>query len=140
MHACFIPFGKRSEVELMLRDMDAQKHLLRMTKDGQEQSIYIQGQVRIMPFGVYGYVFPAQDMDMVLTTLRFDQCPYKLSNLILKLLRKHLHLEKIPEFKKDKKFLWINENVSIIPIGIKKDGEMVEPEGMPYSGFKHEAI
>jgi len=136
MHAVFIAYGKRSEVELMFRDMEAQKHLLRMWKGKKKQGIYIQGQVRILPFGLWEYVFPKEDMDKVLTTLG---CAGNYSKILtsfkLGFVRNALKLKKIPEFDNNKKYLWIKDNVAIIPIGIKEDVNMTEKDG-----WEHEAI
>lgn len=140
MHAIFIPYGKRSEVELLLRDMEAQKHLLIMTKGEEKSGRYIQGQVRLLPFGVYEYIFPKEDMDVVLHTLDFDSNRYRLGKLKLAFIRKIVSCEKIPEYKKDKYYLWIKENVTIIPIGVRYDDDgYIETSG-EYEGFSHECI
>jgi len=140
MHAVFIPYGKRSEVELMLRDMEAQKHLLKMSKGKEEQKIWIQSQIRTLPLGAVEYIFPKEDMDMVLTTLNFGRKDrYELGKAKMLLLRKLFNCRKIPKFNKDKKYLWITENVSIIPIGIRDDTDLIEPYEA-YKGWTHEAI
>jgi hypothetical protein len=98
--------------------MEAQKHFLKNT-DGTGQ--WIQGQIRVLPFGVYEYVFPIEDMDAVLYTLDFDVRRYNVSKLILTFIRKFINCEKIPTYKKDKHYLWIKDNVNIIPIGVRYD-------------------
>jgi len=123
MHAIFIPYGKKSEVELLIRDMEAQKHYL-INTDGSGQ--WIQGQIRLMPFGVYEYVFPKEDMDSVLYTLDFETDRYGLGNLKKTFLRKFIKCEKIPKYKKEKYYLWIKDNVSIIPIGVRYDEEIFD--------------
>lgn len=139
MHISFIPYGKRESVERLLRDMEAQKHFLRMEKDGVEKGIYIDGQVRVCPFGVYEYVFPKEAKDAVLSTLDFDKkVPYGLGAKI-KLLRSLLRYKKAPEFTTEKKYLWVRENVSLIPIGIREDGEVTGSREVDM-GWKHEAI
>jgi len=138
MHFDFIPYGKRSEVELLLRDMEAQKHELIMTKGEEKKSIWIQGQVRQLPFGVMEYICPKEDMDTVLHTLDANSTPY-LSATKLKIIRKMLGCKEIPEFKKDFYYKWIKTFVSIIPVGIKEDGEVtgvLEHD----NGWTHEAI
>lgn len=140
MHAIFMPYGKRSEVELMLRDMEAQKHKLNLYKDGEKKFTYIQGQVRFLPFGIYEYVFPKEDMDIVLTSLKFNRkAPYNLGTTKLALIRKMLKCEEIPVFQDNKKYLWINENVAIIPIGIRRDEDIIDDKE-EVKGYKHEAI
>jgi hypothetical protein len=140
MHFAFIPYGKRSEVELLLRDMEAQKHALIMRKDGKESSIYIQGQVRLLPLGVYEYIFPREDMDVVLNTLIEDKNRYGINRLVVKFLKTFYKLESIPDYKTDKHFLWIKDNVNIIPLGIRKDLDRIEEKEREYAGYEHEAI
>jgi len=123
MHAGFIPYGKRSEVELLLRDMEAQKHFL-INTDGTGQ--WIQGQVRCLPFGVYEYVFPKEDLDIVLHTLDFDGNRYGINNFILYFIRKFVRFDKIPNYKKEKNYLWVKDNVNIIPLGIRADAEIFD--------------
>ena len=139
MHAIFIPYGKRSEVELLLRDMDAQKHKLLLTKGNKKKIVWIQGQVRLLPMGVYEYVFPKEDKDLVLSTLDFKSKRYNLGKLKLTFLRKMVRAEPIPEFSEKQKLLWIKDNVNIIPIGIRTDGEFTDPYG-ENKGWTHEAI
>ena len=140
MHALFIPYGKRSEVELLLRDMEAQKHKLLLTKGKQKKVLWIQGQVRLLPFGIYEYIFPKPDMNVVLTTLGFKKDRYALGNLKLAFLRKAVGAEKIPKFKEGTKYLWVIENVNIIPLGVRYDAEdYIDDEG-ENKGWIHEAI
>ena len=140
MHFIFIPYGKRSEVELMVRDMEAQKHKLYMTKGKKKQFIWIQGQVRLLPFGIMEYVCPKEDADVVLNTLRFTQDRYKLGVLKLGLMRKMIKVKKIPKFKENNHYLWIQDNVNIIPLGVRYDEEEYIDLGEKYKGWKHEAI
>jgi hypothetical protein len=134
-----MPYGNRGEVELLLRDMEAQKHKLKLTKDGKEKKIWIQGSVRFLPFGVYEYVFPKEDKDVVLTTLCFNEDRYSLGKIILGFLRRMIKCEKIPEFKTNLKYLWIKDNVNIIPVGIRNDFEITDADG-EHKGWTHEAI
>jgi len=123
MHLIFIPYGKRSEVELLLRDMEAQKHFLHFQDiEGKDilKGVYIQGQIRFLPFGFYEYVFPKEDLEIVLNSLDCGSVPYEM-NFVSMFARKFLKCKRIPKYKKDKNFLWIRDNVSIIPIGIRED-------------------
>ncbi len=140
MHFAFIPYGKRSEVELFFRDLEAQKHYMKMFKDGVEKKIAIQGQLRLLPFGICEYVFPKEDADLVLHTMINEMNRYKVSTMILRTIAKFLKLQKIPEYKKTAQYLWIKDNVNIIPLGVRYDEEIVEPKNMPYTGWRHEAI
>jgi hypothetical protein len=138
MHFGFIPYGKRDEVELLLRDMEAQKHLLKMSKGDVIKEVYIQGQIRTLPLGVYEYVFPKEDLDYVLNSMMADENRYQLNFLVLKFLKKFYRYKKIPKYNKEKKFLWIKDNVNIVPIGIREDG--VIEDNLLFKGFSHEAI
>ena len=148
MHILFIPYGKRSEVELLLRDMEAQKHWMKCRKDGKEKVMAIQAQVRQLPAGIYEYVCPREDLDAVLTTLRFnfydDRYTIKGRKIlgfdVEKVLKKLLVYESVPKFKTDKKYLWVGEKVGIVPIGIRKDGDIVEPIEGEFFGWEHEGI
>lgn len=143
MQAVFIPYGKRSEVELLLTDMEAQKHILTYYKGKKKVGVWIQGQVRLLPMGAMEYVCPKEDIDAVMTTLVFKAKDslkvYNAGNLKLAMLRKLYKCKKIPKFDMSKKYLWIKEHVMIIPIGIREDGEMTDPSG-DYKGWTHEAI
>lgn len=140
MHVAFVPYGKRSEVELLLCDMDAQKHQLPMWKGKKKQYIWIQGQVRQLPFGVHEYVCPKEDMNKVLTTLGFAGNYENLLGMFkLFLIKNALKLKEIPDFKKDKVYLWVKDNVNIIPLGIKEDPDLLNHTGK-YKGWTHEAI
>ena len=139
MHFTFIPYGKRSEVELLLRDMEAQKHFLIFTKGKEKKGIWMQGQVRILPFGICEYVFPKEDMDIVLTTLDFKRDRYNLGSVKKWILKKIIKCSAIPEYKTGKNYLWIKDNVNIIPLGVRYDAE-IEDSLENVSGWTHEAI
>lgn len=134
-----MPYGKIEEVKLLLRDMRSQKHNLPMYKDDKKQTIYIQSQIRVLPFGLYEYVFPKEDLNLVLSTLSAERNDYHIPEVALKFLRKVLKLDKIPEYEKGKSYLWIRDNVGIIPIGIRYDGEIIGDLEHD-KGWKHEAI
>ena len=50
-----------------------------------------------------------------------------------------LKLKKPKKFSTAKSFFWIRQNIAIIPIGIREDGEFIEKEG-EFKGWTHEAI
>jgi hypothetical protein len=135
-----MPYGKRDLVEKLLRDMEAQKHLLKMTKGKETKEVWLESQIRVLPFGIYEYIFPKEDLDIVLHSLIEYENRYKIPAFVLMMIRKVLHLDKIPEYKKDKKYLWRRENVNIIPLGIREDGEITEQKGQMFEGFTHEAM
>ena len=143
MHAVFIPYGIKQSMDHLFMDMQAQKFLMPMYKGKEKGQIYVQGSLRLLPFGVYEYVFPKEHKDAVLTTLGFDKKnypQYKYKTLpIVSILRKILSCKKIPKFNTDNKYLWVREHVSLIPVGIREDGEILEQKG-EYAGFTHEAL
>lgn len=150
MHAVFMLYGIKNDVDFIVNHLNSQFLPLRIYKEGeQDKFIQLQCQVRLLPFGLYEFVFPKEYMSAVLTSLRFNETPpYDLSkglNILgkeinpLKFLKKYLNIKDIPEFKTDKKMVMPNIWVSIIPIGIREDGEITEKEG-ELVGWKHEAI
>ena len=139
MHFAFIPYGKRSEVELLLRDMEAQKFKLLMKKGNELKDIWLQGQIRQMPLGIYEYVFPKESMDAVLWTLDAKQDRYGLGSFKKWVLKFMIKCESIPEFKKEHQYLWIKDNVNIIPLGVRYDSEVTDYKG-ENEGWTHEAL
>lgn len=140
MHAVFIPYGKKEWVDLFIREMQAQKHLLKMQKEKEEKNIWVQGSVRLLPFGVYEYIFPREDIDVVLNTLDFNSKGHgSAPQILLKIIKKALKLELIPEFKKEKKYLWIRDHVSIIPLGVRYDDEVIGIHEED-KGWRHEGL
>ena len=149
MHFVFIPYGVRTEVETLMRDMEAQKHKLKMRdKDGKETFCWVSGAIRELPFGVKEYIFPRENRDCVLNTLMPPmRAEWKhpigeryIIGWFRKLaLKKIFKTEKMPEWSAESKFLWIKDNVNIIPIGIRNDEEIEEKMG-GYAGYIHEAL
>jgi len=139
MHFAFIPYGKKKEVELLISDMEAQKHILKMWKGKEVKKIWIQGQVRVLPFGIYEYVFPREDLDLVLNTFSANENRYPIPKIALVPIKKFLNLKSIPEFKKDKCMLWIREHVNVISLGIREDYNIID-DLEEYRGWEHEAL
>jgi len=148
MHAVFLLYGIKQKVDHFLMDVQAEKFQWKFWKEGEpDKIIWIQGSLRLMPFGFYDYVFPKESLDIVLTTLDADKpTPYfekentfRLGGTKLKLIRKFLKLKEIPKYNNEKKFLWVKENVAIIPIGIKEDCDFIETSGN-FIGWRHEML
>jgi hypothetical protein len=144
MHVIFIPYGKFELVEQTLNEIRAQKYVLKLiSPDGKETAdMWIPGQLRVLPFGFYEVVFPKESLDVVLNTLGHEGLErYTPSKTKLAMIRSLLHAEPIPEYKTDKKMLWIMNDVHIIPIGIRKD--IMDTDSLltgKYKGWSHEAI
>lgn len=142
MHVSFIPYGERSCVERLLRDMEAQKHLMPMTKGKKTQGTWMPGQIRELPFGVKEYVFPKESLNMVLRTLHANKGKYGINfkNFAYPVLRKFLKLKNVPKYEKEGDiYLWGKRFVSIVVLGIREDGEIVGGE-VDDDGWTHEAL
>ncbi|KKM93844.1 hypothetical protein LCGC14_1204240 [marine sediment metagenome] len=145
MHVSFISYGERSCVERMLRDMEAQKHLMPMTKGKQKRGAWIPGAVRELPFGVKEYVFAKESLDMVLRTMNAVESYEGVHGINFKamaypVLRKILKLKPVPKYdEKGEIYLWGKSFVSIIVLGIREDGEIVGSY-VDDKGWTHEAL
>lgn len=159
MHAIFIPYGRKEWVDVFLNDLRAQKLTIRLyrknpeTNEEEEKHIFTECQLRLLPGGLYEFVFPKEHMDIVLTGLGFhNKIGYEDFNIdkefnlgIIKikpidLLRKYLRIEPIPEFNSTKELMWSKVWVSIIPIGIRHElGDVQEKYG-EFEGWWHEGI
>lgn len=137
MHAVFIAYGDRRNVERFLRELEAEKFILKVEKDGKTFNQYITGTVRLLPLGIYEYIFPKEYMDEILNGIGFDmQYVERMGTFKISFLRKLYGLEKVPEYDKSKKRLFWNEDVKIIPIGIRRDLDNYT-DG---NGWTHEAL
>ena len=146
MHIDFIPYGERSCVERMLRDMEAQKHLMPMTKGKRHRGAWIPGQIRELPFGIKEYVFAKESLDMVLRTFNatskgdYGNRGVSFKRLVYPTLRKLLKLKPVPKYeKKGNIYLWGREFVSVIVLGIREDGELIG-KYIDDKGWTHEAL
>ena len=148
MHVSFIPYGERSIVEKLFREMEQQKHLMPMWKKHgkgmRNRQSWIPGQIRQMPGGVYEYVFPKENLDRVLRTMGVagsgDIYGVNFKKLIYPLLRKVLKLKPVPKYGKEGDvYLWTKMYVAIIILGIREDGDVV---GIytDDKGWTHEAL
>lgn len=145
MHYAFIPYGARQEIERLMRDIESQKFQLRLEKDGKKKAVWVNGQIRELPFGVKEIVFPKEYKDLVLNTMMGNTAPNRGKHHlaykpILAILRKGLKLEPVGDYNKEQKLLWDLEYVSIMPLGIREDGEVIEQKDMGYKDYTHEAL
>lgn len=144
MHVSFIDYGERDCAERLLRDMEAQQHLMPMTKGNKKRGAWIPGAIRTLPFGVKEYVFAKESLDMVLRTLGANDTKgdygINFKKLVLPFLRKFLKLKPIPKYEKEGAvYLWRKQFVSIVVLGIREDGEIVGTY-VDDKGWKHEAL
>ena len=112
MHVDFLPYGERSLVEKLLREMEGQKHLMPMWKKDkkgkiQHRGAWIPGAIRELPFGVKEYVFPKESLDMVLRTFNSagtgELHGIKFKRIIYSFLRKVLKLKPTPKYEKKRR-------------------------------------
>jgi hypothetical protein len=109
-------------------DLQAQKFPMRAHKEGcPDKFINIQGRLCMGAFGVWEYCFPREYLNQVLTTLLHgDNADAKKLGMRLGILRKFLKCKAPPKkWDTSEKLLWINENLSIIVIGIRDDEDIV---------------
>lgn len=147
MHVSFIPYGERSGVERLLREMEGQKHLLPMWRKGKKgkmrhRGAWIPGQIRELPLGIKEYVFPKESLDMVLTTFNAASTGIygiNFKSMIYPFLRKLLKLKKITKYKETETYLWNKTFVSIVVLGYREDGETVGSY-IDDKGWTHEAL
>ncbi len=143
MHISFIPYGERSCVERLLRDMEAQKHLMPMVKGKQKRGAWIPGAIRELPFGIKEYVFCKESLDMVLRTLKAcgaGNYGINFKKMTYAFLRKLLKLTPIPEYEeKGEVYLWGKAFVNIIILGIREDLDIVGSY-VDDKGWTHEAL
>lgn len=149
MHAVFIAYGRVNWVEVFLDDVKAQKLPYKFTKEGEEDKFLIsQVGFRLLPFGFYDVSFPKEYKDIMLTGLDFhkkNQERYRVPEIILKQIRKVLHVEEAKDFDTSQAIPFIkgmdlnHRDVAIIPIGIRDDEYIVDDQGET-KGWRHEGI
>lgn len=85
-------------------------------------------QLSVRPIQLYEIVFPEEHKDIILNTIlddydtvksRFTQ--HKFHNKVIWAIRKALHIDPIPEYKRDIKFPVCKNNIEVVGIGVKKD-------------------
>lgn len=136
MHIAFIARGIKNAQEHLFMDMQAQKYPLVVTKaDGTKQEVLVQGALR--PIQLYEYVFPKEHLDVVYNSLKPEMYPNTMKmKALVNSLRMSMGFQKPPKYEASGAHLaWVNKDISIIPIGIKEDSEIVYPDGT-----KHEAL
>lgn len=156
-----MPYGRMEWVNVFLNDLRAQKLTLRLHRKNpetgieEEQHIFTECQLRMLPGGLYEYIFPQEHKDIVLTGLNFHHKDGGHSDFDInkefsifgfkikpiEYLKKFLRIDDIPEFDSSKELMFSKFWVSIIPLGVRyEQGEVQEKPGSPYEGWWHEAI
>lgn len=150
MHVVFSLYGIKEKVDIMLNEMQSQKFLMPVTSPDKKETkqIWVQGSLRLVPGGLYEYIFPRENLDTVLTTLDFHSPirPYNIDKKVmgispLNMLKDFLKIEDAPkEFNTKEALLWRKEGITIIPLGIRKDKDMIEENNIEFKGWTHEAL
>jgi hypothetical protein len=123
MHLAFLIYGERRAVEKTLREMEAQKYKLALKEGG---FVWLEGQVRELPFGIKEIIFPKEYKDAVLSTIGKEAEGHYIGDFKKTLLRNLVGYKKIKKFNIVNPFLWQTENTAIITLGIKEDGEIYD--------------
>lgn len=140
-------YGNKRDYDFLIDDLNHKWFNLPIHSPDKKKTelVPIQAQIRIMPFGLVEYVFPKEYLNEVLTGLRFHlPAPYNLDKKILGIkplsfIQKYLNIKPIPKFDTSKTMIMPNLSYSIIPVGIREDAEITEPEGH-FKDWTHEAI
>lgn len=145
MHAVYATRGNIDAVNSINEFLKTQKFLIPFTdKDGKSYTQAIAG--NLQPIQLWSYVFPKEARDAVLTTLGFTQANQERwygtsfkQRMIWASLRKALHCEPIPTDIKTDRELWLDQDakkgVSFMPIGVKHDLTITNPEGLTFEGI-----
>ena len=149
MHAVFMPYGRVNWVREFLDDIKALKLFYKFTKEGEkDRQVMAQIGLRLLPFGFYDVSFPREYKDIMLTGLDFHKKlneRYRVPEIILKQIRKALHVKEAGEFDTSQAIPFLkgmdlnHQDVAIIPIGTREDLDVVENKG-EFKGWTHEAI
>jgi len=147
-------------VDTFLNDLRAQKLTIRLHRKNpetgleEEQHIFTECQLRMLPGGIYEFIFPQEHKDIVLTGLGFHEKigyaefdiekEFSLGFIKIKpieYLRKFLRIDPIPEINSTQGLIFSKSWVSIIPLGIRYElGDVQEKAGSSYEGWWHEGI
>jgi hypothetical protein len=141
MHAYFLTRGNIYDVDLFIDYLKTRTMMLPFTRDSDGLKGKLPLSMIVRPIQLWEVCFPKEEKDTVLTALKFDEGiypdNYKMHTGIYA-LRKALQAEPVPKFSKEKTlFMPIKamENIQIIPIGVREDRELKDP-----NGTTHEAI
>lgn len=123
MHAYFMTRGIQEDIDKWKMFMQSRWFDLPViTAKGEKTNFKFQSQLR--PIEMWEWIFPEEQKDLALTTLKFD-LPIMPDTLKMKsgilAFRKMLGASKIPKFETNSIMLMPTLNIHIIPIGVKYD-------------------
>ncbi len=137
MHIDFIAEGWQKELDEFERWMETRVFPMEIEhKDGKKEIIQVPGALR--PRRAYTYVFPRENLDLVLNTLGFNDSVHKVDKKGTKILghtisviRKFLRLKPLPKPDKSKgTFPMVTKNVRLVGIGMRDDIDFVNEHGI----------
>jgi len=122
MHIYLITRGIKSDVDRFINDLRG-KYL--PFKDALNRNLMVQTAVR--PIQFWEIVFPKEHRDIMLTTI-FDKnlgkTQHSKHQKWLWALRKVLGADPIPEYKTDQFLPIYKQNIEMVGVGIKEDGDL----------------
>lgn len=125
MNLVFSAYGIDRQMKELHEALNSIAFPVKFTHDGKPYEGFVQG--ILQPIHLYKYSFPEDQLDVVLRTLRPQQQSQKYSNLNkwYSIVRKLLHLKKIPEYKPEGAFYPLVRDrfpdVSLHMIGYSED-------------------
>ena len=137
MHIDFIAEGWQRDLDEFERWMETRVFPMEIEhKDGKKETINVPGALR--PRRAYTYVFPRENLDRVLNTLKFNNCVYRVDGKgtpilgkTIAIIRKFLRLKKLPEPDESKgEFAMVKKNIRLIGLGYREDGDFVNEHGI----------
>lgn len=143
MHAIFIPYGDRRQIEKLYNAFESQQFMLPLINEkGQDAKFtVIGGSIRFLPFGAVEFIFPKGYKDSILSTLEFNKkdCRYRVPEIIIKLARKFLRCKKA-DYQESPRYKWDYESIEIIPIGLREDRTDLPMIDEHFKGWTQEAL
>ena len=141
MHFDFFAEGWKVDLDHMEEYLNTQGMTMTYTEpDGKKKTIIMPGALR--PRRFYSYVFPKENLDIVLNTLKPDNFITRYDGMTelkdkitmggfpLAMLRKALKLQPVPVPDPSKgTFLLHRRNVRIVGLGIREDVDIVNEKG-----------
>jgi len=137
MHLDFIAEGWKPDLDQMEEWLNTRTFPMTVkNKKGKKETIKVPGALR--PRRAYTYVFPRENLDVVLNTLRLHDSVHRVDGKgtrILKkplaIIRKFLRLKKMPKPDKSKgTFPIVMNNIRCIGLGVRDDIDFVNEHGV----------
>jgi len=119
MHLYIITRGIKHDSDRFIDELRC-KYLPYKFHDGKDKLIDCSTQIGVRPIMLYEVVFPEAHKDLVMASI-LDPVQHKRHNKFIFAIRKILGVQKVGEYKTDRKMPVYKENVEVNAIGIKTD-------------------